>query len=262
MKTILHFTLLLLLVATVSFAQKIRIPMVTDRPDFTDSPFAMQLGYVQIESGLRYTDAVFDKVSPSVEIYDISFLGTLVRYGIADKLELRFGGEYLFQSTKINDLVSEKKGLSAMVAGVKYQLLSSENSFLNAGVICDLTLPFGSSDFKPEKVEPKFALAFSHSIIDELGLSYNFGTQYQSSISKYLNFYSISMGWQISDIYGVFVENYGYFKKSSLPSFYIDSGVTYLHKFNLQVDLYFGKEITPKTNSWFIGAGFALRLPD
>jgi hypothetical protein len=260
MKILLQALFFLLFVSAASFAQ--RKPMVTDRPDQTDSPVTIPIGYVQIESGLLYSNQKFENLNPSVEIFDISFLGTLVRYGITENIELRFGGEYLFQSTKINDVVSEKKGLSALVAGAKLQLISSEKSFLDAALICDIALPFGSSDFKPEKLEPKAALSVSHPLVGPLKIGYNFGTQYRSNISKYENFYSVSLGWEVSDIYGVFLENYGKFMKSATPAFFLDAGVTYLHSFNIQVDLYFGKEITPSTNAWFIGAGFAIRLPD
>jgi hypothetical protein len=58
-------------------------PLVTDRPDFTESSSAVGSGVVQLESGLTYADfrGGFDITT---------FPEILARWGVHEKLELRF----------------------------------------------------------------------------------------------------------------------------------------------------------------------------
>jgi len=262
MKHFLRIIFILLIVTSISFAQKTLVSMITDRTTFTQSPNIIPIGYVQIESGILYGNEKFEKLNPSVEISNISFLKSLLRYGLSDLFELRFGGEYIFQSITTGDMVVNNKGLSSMMAGAKFQFLNSENSFMDAALLLEMALPFGSSDFKPEKVEPKIILTVNQELNGDIGITGNIGTRLESSKDKYMNFYSVNLGCKLDEKFSLFAENYGNFAKSVTPKFFITAGASYLHKSNIQVHLYFGNEITPSTNSWLIGAGFAMRFPD
>lgn len=250
---------MLLLATSGMFAQK---KMFSDRPDFTNSPSVLAVGFVQFESGIYFANEKFSDTDPAVEIQRIGILGTLVRIGISDMFELRFGGEYLMRNVKTGEAENNAKGLNSLMVGTKFQFLSVEKSFADAALILEVGLPFGSADFKPEKAEPKIYLAFARDLFEDVTLSCNAGTQYQSDNGKYLSFGSINTGVQLSERVGIFAEYYSLFSKETSPASFVDIGINYLQGKNLLVDLYFGKEVTPKTNAWFMGAGFSLRLPD
>jgi hypothetical protein len=259
MKKYLLFLFTLLFVSSGALAQKKIIPMNPDRPDFTNTPIVLTLGYVEIESGIYYSH---EKVEPGVETSKIGILGSLIRVGVSDQFEVRFGGEYLMENIKTGETESDFKGLNAIMVGTKFQFINAEKNFIDGALVLEIGLPFGSAEFKPEKAEPKFYLALRHDITDNIDLSYNFGSQYQSDGDLYLDFYSISCGIQITERMGAFVEHYGLLSKNLLPSYHIDFGLNYLQKSNLVVDLTFGKEVTAGASYWFMGAGFSLRLPE
>ena len=62
-------------------------PLVTDRPDQTESSSVVSRGRVQIEAGFDFNH--FDLAGETLE--ETSFPSTLVRYGLDRKVELRFG---------------------------------------------------------------------------------------------------------------------------------------------------------------------------
>jgi hypothetical protein len=106
---------------------QVKIPVImTDRPDFTESPITITKGYVQIETGLLYTNEKLDDTFGSIENNRLSVLSTLVRVGLTDFFELRLGGEYLTLSEKAGNVENSSSGLNALLIGGKIQFLSSE----------------------------------------------------------------------------------------------------------------------------------------
>jgi hypothetical protein len=256
------FLLLLAVFSLSLYGQEIRKPILADRPDFTNSPNVLPLNTVQIESGIYFNREKFEIADIANEISNIGIFSTLVRVSISEMFEFRAGGEYLMRTEKIGENESTAKGLNSLYVGTKFQFLSSGKIPLNAAIILEVGLPFGASEFKPEKAEPRIYLSVAHDIAEPVSVTYNFGTQYQSSESNYLNFYSLSFGISISDRVGAIAEYYGFAGKTITPKHFVNAGLTYLQSSNLVVDLLFGKEITPDSDSWSMTAGFSVRLPD
>lgn len=258
------YTLLLMLVVlSVSiFAQDTKKPIIPDRPDFTNSPNVLPLGTIQVESGIYFNREKFQIADAANEISKIGIFSTLVRVSISDMFEFRAGGEYLMSTVKTGVNETTAKGLNSLFVGTKFQFLSSGKIPLDAAVILEVGLPFGAAEFKPEKAEPRIYLSVAHDIAEPVSVTCNFGTQYQSSESNYLNFFSLSSGITISDRVGAIAEYYGFAGKTITPKHFVNAGITYLQSSNLVVDFLFGKEITAGSDSWSMTAGFSVRLPD
>jgi len=248
--------------STLSFGQSKVLPLIPDRPDYTNSPNVLPIGYTQIESGIYFSKDKIDIAGTSIETSSIGILSTLVRVGLADMFELRFGGEYLMQNVKTGPGEVNSKGLNALMVGTKFQFLSEAKGLFDAGLILEINLPFGSADFKPEKAEPRIYVSAGAALSKQVSLTGNFGTQYESSDNSYLNFYSLSCGVNLSNRFGFFVEEMAYFTINSNPQHIINAGINYLMRPNLMADFYFGKQISSDSNFWLMGAGFSYRLPD
>lgn len=259
-KGYLFLFILVILSSYVQGQEKVQ-SIIPDRPDFTDSPNIVPNGFVQIESGIYFSKEKLNSSNNALEISRIGVMGTVVRVGISELFEIRAGGEYLFETEKSDVEKIDRKGLNALMIGTKFQFLSSEKSFADAALMLEFTLPFGSSDYKPENAEPLMLLSAAHELYGPVSITYNLGTQYQSSGDNYLNFYSLNFGISINDRFGGFIEHYGLVDKQSSPKYYMGAGINYTQDSNLIVDFSFGKEITPNANYWQIGAGFSLRLP-
>ena len=66
------------------------VPLITDRPDQTESAVTVPKKSLQIETGAVYE---FDRIG-STEIRSLHFAKTLFRYGVTDCLELRLDTEH------------------------------------------------------------------------------------------------------------------------------------------------------------------------
>lgn len=262
MKRLFLLFLFYALLISSAGAQEKNLPLSPDRPSFSTSPVTIQPGYVQFESGISFLKEKIPHLNEETEISDIGVLGTTVRVGVSEKFELMFGGGYLIENEK-GYMVPEvnRKGLSDLMLGTKYHFFSATGGVIDAGVVFNLFLPFGSSDFKPENAEPKISLAIKQKVTDYIELNYNFGTRYQDAESAYRNFYSICCSVQLTERIGAYAEHYASFSKSLLPAYYAGAGVSYLQSSNIMVDLSFGKEITAGADYWYAGAGFTIRLP-
>lgn len=84
--SVLIFFLINLLFIPEIYSQK----LVTDRPDQTESAVTVPLNSLQIETGFLY-----EGVKETESVFDNYSIGALLRYGILDNIELRFGGDYL-----------------------------------------------------------------------------------------------------------------------------------------------------------------------
>src|SRR5688572_16888449 len=86
-------------------------PIVTDRPDFTESSVVVPLRRLQLETGFTQSWAAGSKSFTAPE--------ALFRYGIAQKLELRVG---LPNWTLQRDGSTSQTGWSDLYLGTKLQL--------------------------------------------------------------------------------------------------------------------------------------------
>src|SRR5262249_30520623 len=86
---------------------KLDEPLVTDRPDFTESPTTVGAGVIQLETGYTFTS----DASGGVRTADHSFPEILLRIGIwEDWLEFRTEWNYEIQRTRAGGVSDTQSG--------------------------------------------------------------------------------------------------------------------------------------------------------
>ncbi len=245
-----------------SFAQAPASELVTDRPDQTESSETVTPGYVQFEFGWTHTEDDEDG-----DLTSDAFPETLVRVGVVDNLELRFG----FDGFLWEDLEGSgtEEGAGDLSAGFKWKLWEESGGWPQTAVLADTTLPTGEAPFSSERFDPSIRLACTHTLTETLGLGYNVARIWSSeedadgdrdttaSIA-----YSIVLGIAVSDRLGTFVELFGETPiDEGKPGHSFDTGVTYLLADNLQIDVLAGVALSEAADDWFAGAGLVWRLP-
>lgn len=120
---------------TTAHAQDEAEPVVTDRPDFTESAVVVPMGVLQIESGSTYEQGSGVKIFSGPEL--------LLRYGFTERWEWRLGlPDYAHQSGggwRIN-------GTGDTYIGFKYQAGPTRTG-LDISIIPAMTVPTGDSGF-------------------------------------------------------------------------------------------------------------------
>ncbi len=240
--------------------------LITDRPDQTESSDTVARGYVQVELG--YTHSEGDEAGAEVQTDSVP--ETLVRIGLHDAVELRVGlGGY--QDVKIGSgpSASSVDGLADSSLGVKVGLLEGDGKAPKTALLATISLPTGDSDLTSDQVDPSFRLTFANDLTERLSLGYNVGAAWSTtndgsgdedtlSVAEW----TVALGIGATDKLGFFVEAYGATGLSAGggPDNWLDGGVTWLLRPNVQLDAAVGQSLT-NSDDWFAGLGISFRLP-
>ncbi|MEO1255090.1 MAG: transporter, partial [Bacteroidota bacterium] len=119
------------------------------------------------------------------------------------------------------------------------------------------TLENGEQAFRPERAIPEVRLNFSNSLSDFLSLGYNIGMAFPEDDTQ--TFYTAVLGYSFLPGWTAFAEPYGFFQEG-ISDHRFNTGLIYLIKDNLQVDLTGGFGVTDDAPDYFIGFGAALGI--
>jgi len=234
-------------------------PLITDRPDATESPQTVAPGFIQIETGGFYESFEDNNIKSETYTYNT----TLVRLGLLDNLELRLGWDFVEGQTTINDtkLDDVTSGFNPLLLGVKIGIANENGWMPEIGFLSHLYLPFtASQDYKPETTGVDFRFSFAHTLNEKSTLSYNLGAQWKDDSPEAAYLYSLSYGYGISDKLGAYIEIYGDFPENNKANHLWDAGLTYLISNNIQLDATVGSGIS-KGQDILLSAGVSFKLP-
>lgn len=235
-------------------------PLVTDRPDFTESTSTLPPGHFQLEGG--YT---FSRQGDT----DSQSLGELLlRAGVGERWEARFGiGSY--------DRIAPGQGTARLsgyedpTLGVKIRLTEDDPNLLPPGwprmsILLITSVPVGSEELTADEWQPEGKLALGWDLSDRISLGSNLIYAYPSDDGERFNQFaaSLSAGMSFTDRLGIYLEGFGFSKESldGSSTSYINSGLTYLASNDLQLDVRIGAGLDDPHPNWFAGLGAAVRF--
>ena len=247
--------------------------LITDRPDQTESTAIVPRGMVQLELGTLFTR---DDPAEGFRLETLEVPGTLARIGLLeDRLELRvgWGGWQNLEAefpTASGSGRAEVDGVTDAELGVKLKLRSESGLSPGIAVIAATSVPVGDDNFTSDEADPRFLVAFSHTLSDRVGLGYNVGMTWATGttgrgVETTLSTvpWAVALGLGVNDRLGVFVELFGEVSGSaSIPaSTSFDTGITYSLRDNVQLDLSGGVGLSDAADDAFVGLGLSVRLP-
>ena len=233
-------------------------PLVTDRPDFTESSSTVGMGVVQLEGGFTSAD-----LGGGDEVTTVGEL--LARWGVLERLELRLVvPTYARQSEPGGD----RSGWLDTVAGLKVQVADGGGrGFLGgmeASLIASTTLPTGSGDFSSSAWQPAAVLAAGWVLGPAVGLGVNLGLARAADDGRRFtsSWVSSAVGFGVTERLSVFVELIGFNRQEVRGSgtLTFQAGAVYLVSPNLQLDLRGARRLTEDGPDLLIGAGLSLRF--
>lgn len=233
-------------------------PIDTDRPDQTESSALVPPRLLQLEVGAAYADD-----SDGEETLEAP--STLIRLGVIERLELRFG----IPTVETNFAGPTTTDFADPEVGVKLKLWGERGARPEAALIAGTSVPVGSNRVTSGRFDPAFRFAFGHALPRDFSLGYNAGVAWateeddggdRDTLSRLE--YTMALGYDITETWGVFVEIFGdvALSDSGGPSHSLDGGVTYLVRENLQLDAAAGVGLTDEANDWFITSGVSWRF--
>jgi len=235
-------------------------PIVTDRPDQTESASIIPKGFVQIETGITLEE---DEPISGLNIRAFSLPAVLIRYGVFENVELRLGSEYISEKRiSINGTLVKNDGTTPISVGTKIKMFSEKGPRPQTSFIFHLVIPYSKeSVFHTAHIGTDFRFTMQHVLSKRITLSYNFGGAWSGDTPAATGIYTLSLGISLIKKLSAYVESYGFLTQEETPDHRLDGGFTYLFDNNIQADVSGGVGITAKSPDYIIGAGFSIRLP-
>lgn len=247
-------------------------PLVTDRPDQTESTGVVAPGFVQLELGWTVSDASDDLSETRTH----TLPEALARIGVLPGLELRIAlPGWSSVETGIDGADLQTDGFGDASLGLKWGLTAGRGTVPAVALLAGATLPTGEEGFSSERVDPSMRVALSSDLADRLSLGWNLGWARMTeqlpgpedgglvSDAQTDFFYTLSLGIGLADRLGLYLESFGFLGVEEVrPSRHsVDGGFTLLVADNLQLDLRAGAGLDEHADDWFLGAGLSVRLP-
>jgi len=238
-------------------ADPIDEPLVTDRPDFTESAEAVPLGRAQIEMGYTYTYDNDDGLLVSHSAPEL-----LLRLGIARNVELRIEWEGYTRSRQGDERI---EGLADMGLGVKVKLLEQRGARPHLAALLATSLPTGEADISSDDYNPKLGLLWAYDLSESLALGGNVNVEWptgESGAQFLQSSASVALGAGLTEQLGAYVEWFSFFgaDEDGKPAHTINTGLTYLLTNNLQLDARVGFGLSEAADDFFTGLGLAWRF--
>lgn len=237
-------------------ANTAREPLITDRPDFTESTSIVAPGEVQAEGGYTYSRAARETSNTAGEL--------LVRVGLLHFAELRIEpGSY----SRVSSPTGIERGWQDSEIGAKVRLHNAADDHPSAipavALVLGSSIPTGSDAFRESHAQPEVKLATEWTLTRRLGLATNFNVARPVADSRrYTELAaSASFGFELSPRYSAFAEAFGFAPQiaGAKHTSYLDSGVAASLSSNLQIDIRAGVGLNGAGPDYFVGAGLARR---
>lgn len=232
-------------------------PLITDRPDFTESTVAVSPGSLQLEAGYTLTRAA--------EVESHALGEVLLRLGAVPGLELRLG----LSSYVIEDRGADsERGFADLFVGTKLELLEGSESVASwrpsVAVLAGTTLPTGDDALGSDEVNPGATLALGWEVSSRVAIGSNLSVASLHSDGDRFEQVSgsVSLAAALTDRVGAYVEFFGFSPQEAQgpDASFLNGGVTLLVGYDLQFDARAGVGLNDVDPDYFLGVGAAWRL--
>lgn len=231
--------------------------LVTDRPDQTESAEVVAPGWVQVEAGWLHTRDESDGLRSETD----EVPGTLVRIGLAERLELRLGwAGWIEEEVEGRGGRSVAEGGGDLELGGKLVLWEERGRRPRGALLAAVNLPTGAAALTSDRYDPSLRLSLAHSLPRDLSLGYNLEVSRGEEGSVVA--YTAALGIGLTERLGAFVELFGDLPADAPggPAHSADGGWTFLLTEDLQLDLAGGVGLSREAPDWFVGLGISARF--
>lgn len=228
--------------------------LVTDRPDQTESAATVPPNHYQIETGVLF---ISDEAA-ALETETTELLGTLVRVGLTERIELRVGFDgWISENLERRSGTSfQNEGFGDASVGAKLLWLEEGPGRPQTALLVESSVPIGDGEITTDDYEPSIRLAMSKGLSERVSLGWNGGVLFADDDETL--FYTLVTGLSVDERNGVFIEVFGETNGGSS----VDAGWTHLVTPTAQIDFAVGAGLRDAAPDWFVGMGVSLRFPN
>ncbi len=224
-------------------------PISTDRPAVTDSSVVVPLGSLQAENGFLETSSRGQNVVDGPE--------TLVRFGIANRSELRFTLPDYFYNLN----TSPGSGFGDLAFGIKEQLGPTPFKF-DVSVVLFLSFPTGANTVSSGGYDPAFQVPWSRALSANWTAAGMFSVYWptQGRTRNVTGESTFLLDRQLTKPWDAFVEYAGDFPEFGGPRHLLHFGTALKIANRQQIDFHVGVGLSSAAVDHFIGIGYSFRF--
>lgn len=231
-------------------------PLVTDRPDFTESALTVPKGSVQVEMGGTY--------SREDGVQSLSSGETLIRSGLTPRVELRLtAASYAVERSD----VARAQGLEDTGIGFKFFIHDGgerRSIVPTVALIAGTSLPTGAAPFRSRRALPEAKLLGAWTVSDRIGFASNLNWARAESDGTAHDEYSGSgsFAFALTERVGAYAEYFAFGERTASWSRreYVNGGLTFLVHPTLQLDARAGFRVDAPADGTFVGLGVSRRF--
>jgi Putative MetA-pathway of phenol degradation len=226
-------------------------PIATDRPQITSSSIVVPCGSLQLENGFQETGNEGQR--------GFDFPETSVRFGVANKTELRLGFPEYFQNDNTGS--SFASGLGDLSVGFKQQLGPTRGGF-DVSVIPSVSFPTGARAISSHGYDPTVQVPWSRSFKKNWTAAGMFSLMWptQGPRRNLTGQASVYVDRQLTQPWDAYVEYSGAFPQHGGPQHVIDFGTAYKLSPHQQLDFHWNFGLSSAVPAHSIGFGYSFRL--
>ena len=239
-------------------------PITTDRPSFGVGAFVVAPGTFQIETGFQYTvnnSSIPANAAPGLRFEAFSFNNTLLRYGISDRIELRFTQNLQGSRFRLDGETTETNPTRFAPTGIgaKIGLVEDHEELPDISVLTNLGGPILSNDGSGTFLDG--SILISGAVFQNFGLNVNFGTAWLNELSTISYQYALALSKSLTEKLSFYIESYGILPEDSrFEEHNVNGGIIYLLSNSTQLDFFGGTGFSRFSPSIFMGFGFSKRF--
>lgn len=229
-------------------------PLVTDRPDFTESAAAVEPGRLQLEAGYTLSETGGERTHAVGEV--------LLRWGVLEAVELRIG---INSFLHVEGPISDESGWEDLSLGGKVELKGPDRRrpvVPALALLIGTTLPTGSNGMGASALQPGAILAAAWELPERLGLGANVGWSLLDGEGGTAGEWSgsVAVGGALGERLGMFAEYFALLPDDDFGdrAHYGDAGLTWLLNADTQLDARAGLNLGD-AGDFFFGVGVARR---
>jgi hypothetical protein len=238
-------------------------PLVTDRPDFTESSVTVGRGVVQLETG--YTFSYDSEGNESTTHH--SFPETLLRIGMfAEWFELRIDWNYAIEQVDVGGDEDTSDGAEDLGLGIKLALTPQEGCLPETAIILQMTVPSGGEDFTADEILPGVLYLYSWEINDDWSTGGLSGVHSDMDVLTDDSHVLIHQSWTVGRSWTDRISSYTEWfvlaptsADTTHVQHYLDGGFTFLINNDLQWDILAGLGLNAAADDFFVGSGLSYR---
>ena len=243
------FCMLAALAAGNGIGQTDMLDLGADRPDFTEAATVIPRGSLQLELG-----GTWEQGEDGTNA--LSGPEALLRWGITDRLELRF---------ELPEWVeADADGLGALrsdaAVGAKLQI--GPLAAWDIAAIAAVSIPTGDQEATSDEPDPVLAVVASR----DIGRAWTFGTQLVAAwptldeARELETVVTVVTGTDIGERVGMFIEVAATIPAHGGSAVVLHHGYTYQDGRTWQVDVHLGAGISESAPDFFVGTGLVARF--